>query len=203
MLPRGPPLAVPQPLVIAVESRLERTRLCAVLGRYGCDCRPLVDADSLVEVVQSLAGSVVVIDSEFGGQSASRWRIGNRPLFEVASTVVRAELSIKGLLSAVRLLRQGAAGVITSVEDHEELQSVVDLARYESISPREDSDRAQETGKLTPLQRHERQLIIDALRQTKGHVSQAARLLQLGQATVYRKIQKYDIPRPRRTMNRA
>jgi DNA-binding NtrC family response regulator len=51
---------------------------------------------------------------------------------------------------------------------------------------------------LTPIERHERAAIVDALRRVDGHVVDAARLLGLGQATVYRKIKQYAIPHQRR-----
>jgi DNA-binding NtrC family response regulator len=51
---------------------------------------------------------------------------------------------------------------------------------------------------LTPIERHERAAIVDALRRVDGHVVDAARLLGLGQATVYRKIKEYAIPHERR-----
>jgi DNA-binding NtrC family response regulator len=51
---------------------------------------------------------------------------------------------------------------------------------------------------LTPIERHERGAIVDALRHVDGHVVDAARLLGLGQATVYRKIKEYAIPHGRR-----
>jgi DNA-binding NtrC family response regulator len=51
---------------------------------------------------------------------------------------------------------------------------------------------------LTPIERHERAAIVDALRRVDGHVVDAARLLGLGQATVYRKIKEYAIPHDRR-----
>ncbi len=51
---------------------------------------------------------------------------------------------------------------------------------------------------LTPIERHERGAIVDALRRVDGHVVDAARLLGLGQATVYRKIKEYGIPHERR-----
>jgi DNA-binding NtrC family response regulator len=56
---------------------------------------------------------------------------------------------------------------------------------------------------LTPIQRHERAAIIDALHRVDGHVVDAARLLGLGQATVYRKIKQYSIAhvRKRRASN--
>jgi DNA-binding NtrC family response regulator len=54
------------------------------------------------------------------------------------------------------------------------------------------------TAMLTPLQRQERELIIDALRRTEDNVVQAAALLRMGQATVYRKIRLYEIAHTRR-----
>jgi DNA-binding NtrC family response regulator len=51
---------------------------------------------------------------------------------------------------------------------------------------------------LTPIERHERGAIVDALRRVDGRVVDAARLLGLGQATIYRKIKQYSIPHERR-----
>lgn len=54
------------------------------------------------------------------------------------------------------------------------------------------------TASLRPIERHERAAIVDALRRAEGRVVDAARLLGLGQATVYRKIKEYAIPHVRR-----
>ncbi len=51
---------------------------------------------------------------------------------------------------------------------------------------------------LSPFQLNERLLIVDALERADGHVIRAARLLGLGQATMYRKIKRYAIPRKRK-----
>ncbi len=51
---------------------------------------------------------------------------------------------------------------------------------------------------LTPIERHERAAIVDALRRAEGHAIDAARLLGLGQATIYRKIKQYAIPHERK-----
>jgi DNA-binding NtrC family response regulator len=56
---------------------------------------------------------------------------------------------------------------------------------------------------LTPIERHERGAIVDALRRVDGHVIDAARLLGLGQATVYRKIKQYAIPHMRKRRRNA
>lgn len=53
-------------------------------------------------------------------------------------------------------------------------------------------------GQLTPIQLNERTAIIDALQRTAGHVVDAAKLLGLGQATMYRKIKQYAVPNERR-----
>lgn len=47
---------------------------------------------------------------------------------------------------------------------------------------------------LSEVQRFERAAIIDALQRADGHVVDAANLVGLGQATLYRKIKRYDIP---------
>ncbi len=56
---------------------------------------------------------------------------------------------------------------------------------------------------LTPLQRQERLLIIDALAQTEDNVVDAARMLKMGQATIYRKIRMYQISHARRRRKRV
>lgn len=48
---------------------------------------------------------------------------------------------------------------------------------------------------LSPIQVNERTMIIDALEQSDGHVGRAAKILGLGQATVYRRIKQYAIQR--------
>ena len=184
-------------VVVAVESRVDRTRLCTALQRYGCDCRPVADGETLEQTVASERPTAIVIDINFDGRTANRWRIAGHPLFSVAQVVVRAERTVEGLLQAVNLLRRGASGVITSIDDPHELETVLGLEAANPLA----SDP--QTAQLTPLQRHERQLIVDALQRTNGHVIEAARLLQLGQATVYRKIQKYRIPRPQRQATSA
>ncbi len=50
---------------------------------------------------------------------------------------------------------------------------------------------------LSPIERHERAAIVEALHRMDGHVIGAAQLLGLGQATVYRKIKQYAIPHVR------
>jgi two-component system, NtrC family, response regulator HydG len=46
---------------------------------------------------------------------------------------------------------------------------------------------------LKPIEQMEKQAILDALRQTRGNVSLAAKKLGLGHATVYRKLKRYAI----------
>jgi transcriptional regulator of acetoin/glycerol metabolism len=46
---------------------------------------------------------------------------------------------------------------------------------------------------LTPLKKLEKMAILEALRVTKGNISQAAQALAIGRATLYRKLRKYNI----------
>jgi transcriptional regulator of acetoin/glycerol metabolism len=48
-------------------------------------------------------------------------------------------------------------------------------------------------GVLTQLKKLEKQAILEALRITKGNISQAAEALAIGRATLYRKLRKYHI----------
>lgn len=57
--------------------------------------------------------------------------------------------------------------------------------------------------RLSPFQVNERTVIIDALQRADGHVINAARLLGLGQATMYRKIKQYEIPHQRKRRKTA
>ena len=50
-----------------------------------------------------------------------------------------------------------------------------------------------ETDKILPMAEVEKRAIEHALRATKGNVPAAARKLQIGQATIYRKIKSYSI----------
>jgi DNA-binding NtrC family response regulator len=68
-----------------------------------------------------------------------------------------------------------------------------DLSEQRSQSVGEATD--EEAGaNLSPYQRHERAVVLDALQRADGHVVDASKLLGLGQATVYRKIKLYSIP---------
>jgi DNA-binding NtrC family response regulator len=67
-----------------------------------------------------------------------------------------------------------------------------------SSATRDEGDDFDPISSLTPIERHERAAIVDALRRVDGHVIDAARLLGLGQATVYRKIKQYVIPNERK-----
>jgi DNA-binding NtrC family response regulator len=57
--------------------------------------------------------------------------------------------------------------------------------------------------RLSPFQINERTVIIDALQRADGHVIEAAGLLGLGQATMYRKIKQYVIPHQRKRRRAA
>ncbi len=62
----------------------------------------------------------------------------------------------------------------------------------------ENSAAAAAIASMSAIQRTERSAIVEALQRSGGHVIDAANLLGLGQATVYRKIKQYHIPHTRR-----
>lgn len=63
-------------------------------------------------------------------------------------------------------------------------------------------EAANAVASMSAMQRTERAAIIEALQRCEGHVIDAANLLGLGQATVYRKIKQYHIPHQRRRRRR-
>ncbi len=65
------------------------------------------------------------------------------------------------------------------------------------------SEAASAIASMSAIQRTERAAIIEALQRCDGHVIDAAKLLGLGQATVYRKIKQYHIPHQRRRRRRS
>ena len=77
--------------------------------------------------------------------------------------------------------------------------------------PHADTDTYATTGEdneaavasMSAMQRTERAAIVEALQRANGHVIDAANLLGLGQATVYRKIKQYHIPHQRRRRRRV
>lgn len=67
----------------------------------------------------------------------------------------------------------------------------------------QDEKAASVIASMSAIQRTERAAIIEALQRSDGHVIDAANLLGLGQATVYRKIKQYHIPHVRRRRRRS
>ena len=65
-----------------------------------------------------------------------------------------------------------------------------------------DGAAASAVASMSAIQRTERSAIIEALQRCDGHVIDAAHMLGLGQATVYRKIKQYHIPHQRRRRRR-
>ena len=57
--------------------------------------------------------------------------------------------------------------------------------------PGEDAELGE--GDIRPLQEEEKRLLSRALKATRGNVRRAAKLLGIGRATLYRKIQIYDL----------
>ncbi len=77
------------------------------------------------------------------------------------------------------------------------LDSAVVLAEDDGIRPRDLGLRDGGGDELDTLEidRWEKKLIIEALKRTDGNVPEAAKLLNIGRATLYRKIEIYDIQR--------
>ena len=77
------------------------------------------------------------------------------------------------------------------------LDSAVVLAESEEIQPHDLGLRDSGDDDLETLQidHWERKLIVEALKRTGGNVPEAAKLLAIGRATLYRKIEQYDIER--------
>ena len=77
------------------------------------------------------------------------------------------------------------------------IDSAVVLAEDEGIRPRDLGLRDSGADELETLEidRWERKLITEALKRSDGNVPEAARLLNIGRATLYRKIESYDIHR--------
>jgi len=77
------------------------------------------------------------------------------------------------------------------------IDSAVVLAGGNAIEVEDLSIREPMSGELESLRVDywEKKLIIEALRRTQGNVPEAAQLLGLGRATLYRKIDEYQVPR--------
>jgi len=67
----------------------------------------------------------------------------------------------------------------------------IDLQRREPVAPADETEVREED--ILPLDAEEKRLLARALRATKGNVRRAAQLLRIGRATLYRKIQVYDL----------
>lgn len=74
---------------------------------------------------------------------------------------------------------------------------------FSAVSNQSDGEAASAIASMSAIQRTERAAIIEALQRSGGHVIDAAHLLGLGQATVYRKIKQYHIPHQRRRRRRS
>lgn len=77
------------------------------------------------------------------------------------------------------------------------IDSAVVLAEDDGIRPRDLGLRDGDSEELDTLEidRWEKKLIIEALKRSDGSVPEAAKLLNIGRATLYRKIEMYNIPR--------
>lgn len=101
-----------------------------------------------------------------------------------------SEVHLEACFSApARPVRAGVAAVASSAGYSPSAADHADATATSSPLPQQP---------LSPMQRHERNAIVEALHRVDGHVIDAANLLGVGQATVYRKIKQYRIPHQRR-----
>jgi transcriptional regulator of acetoin/glycerol metabolism len=56
-------------------------------------------------------------------------------------------------------------------------------------------DDSDPSSRVRPLQELEREMMVAALKETQGNVSEAARRLGIGRATFYRRAQRYGLTR--------
>ncbi len=104
--------------------------------------------------------------------------------------------------TAVKAMRMGAFDYVTKPFDQKRILQAIDGAlervRNPGASPRslrapEDASAAPDG--VTPIEALEREAIQRALRQTDGHVGNAAKMLGMGRATLYRRLTAYQGPK--------
>ncbi|WP_146444520.1 helix-turn-helix domain-containing protein [Botrimarina colliarenosi] len=156
---------------------------------------------------------VVVMDVCFDGVDAKVIYDGAGPSLHGAPVVLATNGTPDQLAQAVRGLRTFATDILIDPNDDGDIDAIMAAAgtaprrsfscqaslgkAVHQLSSEGDNAVRHVDGQLDwgPVQQNERRLIIEALEQTGGHVCRAAKLLRLGQATVYRKIQRYKISR--------
>jgi two-component system response regulator RegA len=161
----------------------------AELQQHLCDLRCrflfLQDLPELHAGLRLESPSLLLLDNSFGGQDCLQLLpelLRDHPRLRVV--VLTAHGSIG---DAVRAIKLGAFEYLPKPPDAQRLREVVhhldETAALPSVLP----------NGVPTIDQLERQAILAALRQTRGRVRDAARLLGFGQATVYRKIKRFKI----------
>jgi two-component system response regulator RegA len=150
-----------------------------------CQCRLLQELSELFAGLRLETPRLLLLDNSFGGRDCLQLLpelLREHPKLRVV--VLTAHGSIG---DAVRAIKLGAFEYLPKPPDVQRLREVLHhLEETPSVLP------------MTPngvptIDQLERQAILAALRQTRGKVRDAARLLGFGQATVYRKIKRFKI----------
>ena len=97
---------------------------------------------------------------------------------------------LENILERIVVLNDGAI-VEESFLPSEILATPLDVAPIINLSP----DNNSKVTELKPIWQVEKEMIIKTLIATKGHVQHASELLEIGQASLYRKLKKYSINR--------
>jgi DNA-binding NtrC family response regulator len=165
------------------------------LNEWNCQPQRLSDAAQLIRAVAYRAPALVVMDEALACQCAVQLKsiCPGLPAV-VVSDVAAGNLPDVALEYLSRPIdpRRLRVLVAYALERRKLLDRIEVLEASLGASDRSADDQ------LRPIDRIQKHAIVDALRQADGNVREAARLLGLGQATVYRKIKRYAIAYPGR-----
>ncbi len=150
-----------------------------------CRSRCLQEISELLASLQRESPRLLLLDRSFGGNDGLQLLpelLRDYPKLRIV--VLTADGSIG---DAVRAIKLGAFEYLPKPPDVQRLQEVI---HHLEETP---AVLAQTLNGVPTIDQLEKQAILAALRQTRGKVRDAARLLGFGQATVYRKIKRFKI----------
>ncbi|MDA1267215.1 MAG: helix-turn-helix domain-containing protein [Planctomycetota bacterium] len=93
----------------------------------------------------------------------------------------------------LRLAPQFEGMEVRTIRDEHDARHVLDAWRVEDDSSGEDGPPWTRAGEIVPFEECERRILLNALISTGWNVKQAAQRLGIGRATLYRKIDRYDL----------
>jgi DNA-binding NtrC family response regulator len=195
MAPGAEPL-----VVVAATDATALQELGPLLRDWGCRVATAGDGGQLAAVVATELPALLLLDPAIEADAGdgvltrpglSVALLGNRDASRAGETAVRrgAFDYLTWPLDPHRL----RVILAHAVERHQLLERIRKLE--DIASPHIESADSN----LRVIDRMEKGAIVDALRRVGGNVRQAARLLGFGQATVYRKIKRYNIALPSRS----